>query len=361
MMDQEAESSSTRKRHREEQHEEVQVAEVVKKPKLLSKQTPEERLLIVTQLREIENKLKDNAEEYIAKPKLLQEAIKSFTEIESRAAHVTDAIIGAQVLEKLSEVGRKQATNLNKEALMSIEDFSRCLSKTLIDGPESKAIRQPKKKSDAKGGGDDDEDDETIRSSAFDWARLGSHFGGFLRSVHVASFMNGPLSIQPKERKVAERSKQPKIKKPDAQFAEKPTDLKSLENEEQTATANRIDLLKKYLPRSVGQSINYWQFVLHPTSFTESIENVFDMAFLVRAGLVGIEFRGKEPYIVVKKTLQISSAEQQDSAPAGKSKQTVVQLDYQTWQKLAAHYKLTQAMIKRAAVKPAAAPAPARR
>ncbi|XP_004365993.1 hypothetical protein CAOG_01122 [Capsaspora owczarzaki ATCC 30864] len=141
----------------------------------------------------------------------------------------------------------------------------------------------------AAGGGDDDDDDDVpsqqSNANTLDWTRLGSAAAPVFRRVPAMRVLHGPLSIIPPVRKVINRARA--SRDPDEKpHTTKVVDSTSLVKSEETDIRSR-ELLA--ILRGL-EEVNVFKFVLNPASFSQSVENLFYLAFLVRDGHVEVFF-----------------------------------------------------------------------
>lgn len=95
--------------------------------------------------------------------------------------------------------------------------------------------------------------------------------------VSCVSFMNGQLEVEEKERK--NRQKQAKA---DILPETQPEKLQSLENEEKSTTDSRVKFLQSHCLPPVNQPVGFFNFVINPHSFAETVENIFDVSFIIK-------------------------------------------------------------------------------
>lgn len=51
-------------------------------------------------------------------------------------------------------------------------------------------------------------------------------------------------------------------------------------------TNRRVHTIQRHLQNS--KDMNFWEFVINPDSFSQTVENVFHYAFLIRDGTAGV-------------------------------------------------------------------------
>lgn len=116
--------------------------------------------------------------------------------------------------------------------------------------------------------------------SELDWDALGPLAEEVLNVAPACEFMLGPLKLKPKARLAQRRAgkliasdsslMQPKLVNKD--------DLEKRELETTTVVKKIHDILKTVAP------LPYFEFVINPSSFAQTIENIFYVSFLVHDG-----------------------------------------------------------------------------
>ena len=114
------------------------------------------------------------------------------------------------------------------------------------------------------------------------------------------------------------------------------------ETAEEKAQVVRMTLLQQTIKKHAveaeaagGQKrVSLFRALLHPTSFSQTVENFFDVSFLIKQGTVGISSDAHGVY--VRPTKKPNTDEYNNKGLAWK--QNVLKLDYQTWKKLVARH-----------------------
>lgn len=211
-------------------------------------------------------------------------------------------------------------------------------------------------KCDRVGVGDNEDDDnEEVAPTGrrrprirhqLDWAKLGQHCQTFFRRrVPTVDLMYGPMALEVKERKAPQRRQAPRVS-----AKVEPQKLDSTDIHEE-ATTKEVDRIGKVLVAELTRaaelseqtieetSISYFDFVLNPTSFSQTIENIFHVSFLIKDGKVAINIEDDGlPYI----HLMPQSTGSVDDLPR---QQMILSLDMKEWQELVTALDLEEAAI----------------
>ena len=114
-------------------------------------------------------------------------------------------------------------------------------------------------------------------------AELGKICTRYIRRPPLCDFMLGPLQLEKKERtqkaREARRKSRAEVVRPDALTDESTTNTS---NSTTKTTILVAKLLAKHSP------IDLFSFIINPRSFSQSIENMFSLAFLVKESRAGI-------------------------------------------------------------------------
>ena len=115
-------------------------------------------------------------------------------------------------------------------------------------------------------------------------------------------YRHGALDVEPlKKRKKSQtpRSKSQKAK------ATKPKEIVNLEDEEESTTkdvARVLNALKRECEKR-GR-VHYFKFLVDPSSFAHTVENMFHFSFLVKDGRAGVTLgRDEQPYVFIRELL----------------------------------------------------------
>ncbi|KAF8608894.1 hypothetical protein BDV93DRAFT_433769 [Ceratobasidium sp. AG-I] len=181
-----------------------------------------------------------------------------------------------------------------------------------------------------------DSDDDAGQNQWLSWGKLMPKVMAHSRAAPAMDFMLGPLSVEQKKRQLTQRAKLDKSSKEEVQPEELAAeDLKRSENE----TSENIRLVYKRLEQC--QQINFFKFIINPTSFGQSVENMFYVSFMIRDAKIAFEVINDEPMIYA-----CEPPEQQDYATGDITKrQLVMELDVATWKRAIEVFEITESVI----------------
>lgn len=154
----------------------------------------------------------------------------------------------------------------------------------------------------------------------------------------------------PREKK----QRQPKTK--DAQVASqqsRPLRIDDIAEEDQnTKVAKHVefimDCLKKEYKRCNKQPVPFYNFVIDPKSFSNTVENIFYVSFLIKDGFVALQEdpENRLPTLQVTKKTRNMNEQNESMTPAfGAKRQLVVSLDQGTWKQMVDGLGLENAVI----------------
>eukprot|EP01083_Nonionella_stella_P191933 709964_1 len=135
---------------------------------------------------------------------------------------------------------------------------------------------------------DSDNDDEPKR---INWSAVGQRFAPWFLTVPCIQFMNGPLqqSIvnQPEEKKKRQTRKKQTFKS-DAPVIQ-PKKVVKQKKSDKTETKSRGQYLRKVLKKKCsnvnsGKGVNPFAFLINPDSYSQTIENLFDLSLIMNQG-----------------------------------------------------------------------------
>nr|XP_022286431.1 EP300-interacting inhibitor of differentiation 3-like [Crassostrea virginica] len=179
------------------------------------------------------------------------------------------------------------------------------------------------------------------------WISLGMASQKFFMKSPAFHFMAGSFERGEPVKKVR--------RAPDVQRSDKenlsdkatiPKQMKSFDetekNEATTAEVEKLyDLLQKLYKETDCNPICYFEFVLHPESFSQTVENIFYTSFLIRDGLAKILLDDEKLPLIEP----IQNPEQEKVRKALPHKQAVISISPQEWRELVDVYQITDPLI----------------
>ncbi|RIA97708.1 Nse4 C-terminal-domain-containing protein [Glomus cerebriforme] len=167
------------------------------------------------------------------------------------------------------------------------------------------------------------------------WTSIGKLASKFTTRVPTSDFMLGPLSVETKEREKRIRhslNKDKSAMKEPEQLKEK--DIERQENETTRNVKMVYDILGERQP------INFFEFIINPESFGQTVENLFYLSFLIRDGKVNIDDESGQPI------LTLCEPPTADNYAEGLiKKQLVMEIDMKTWQEIIETYEINESVI----------------
>lgn len=171
---------------------------------------------------------------------------------------VSNSLLDAQGVTKFGIIGQRYAQQLTKTSKIDIDEMMSQFR--------------------ARFGSDVEEGER----AEIDWYKFGRAVVHRFRGVSCTSFMKGILGLQAavKERKATVRRRKDDDDDDDVPV-QRAVQLDDTSREASSMTDRRVVLLFHHLPL---EPLPFFDVLLHPTSFTQSIENLFDLTFLVKKG-----------------------------------------------------------------------------
>ncbi|CAO3587214.1 unnamed protein product [Absidia cylindrospora] len=169
----------------------------------------------------------------------------------------------------------------------------------------------------------------------WDWRKLGrraARFGGRCQST---GFMLGPLSVEKKIRKVTKQIRLTKNKEDLVQ----PSKLQQGDVQQQTnETSANVNAIYALLLEQ-GPT-NYFKFITNPESFSQTVENMFYVSFLIRNSVAGIDDTSGQPILSTR-----NHPTMEELVGGLSKKQIIMSLSIPLWKEIIATYDIQETII----------------
>jgi non-structural maintenance of chromosomes element 4 len=157
------------------------------------------------------------------------------------------------------------------------------------------------------------------------WAHLAEQTSTiFSQSAQISPFLLGPMTINKgkseRVREARQREIVAEVSKPKAMSES------DLQNTDINGTSKRIGIMERVL--SQQKQIPFFDFIINPSSFSKSVENLFHFSFLIKEGYSSLQFNTQNIPIVESRKRPIDD---DFNATQIKRHQCIVSLDEQSW------------------------------
>ncbi|KAG4084800.1 hypothetical protein H8356DRAFT_1743293 [Neocallimastix lanati (nom. inval.)] len=256
-------------------------------------------------------------------PDKLIEIIESVDELYQKVNRTQEATLDSQFLLESAEIGAKQAESMKLAGEnFDTEDWINKLL-TIMGGRHD--IKQ-----------EDEDNEENVNLRSLKWENIGIRAEPFFDRVPKIDNMIGPLSTEQKEKRsivrhTRENKNSVNLKKPQEIRKE---DIKEQENE----TTKNVFQIGEILEQK-GQ-VNLFEFIVNPDSFSQTVENIFYLSFLIRDGKALLDEKDGE--LIIERT---DPPDEEDYLHGIKKKQFVLEIDENTWKKIIEVYDIKEPMI----------------
>ncbi|XP_036980875.1 non-structural maintenance of chromosomes element 4 homolog A [Acanthopagrus latus] len=288
---------------------------------------------IRSKYRDLINSVQQNREDMLSPSnnkltEVLEEANKLFKDVRQ----AREAALDAQLLVVATDLGKEKATQLFAEGntfdptafaehLLSFMGLNR-----LEDGEDEQQ--------------NGDVVDGYLPKDA--WHRLARRAECCFRTAPSFHYMMGSFHAEPPPPKQRiERQRKAPSKEAKRIM---PTQLKKMEDSQQEATEKEVErilgYLKSYYQDDPTSPISYYEFVIDPSSFSRTVENIFHTSFLIRDGLARM-------YLDNAKLPCIAPVEEGEVEAGGSQsrKQCIVSFSPKIWKELIDAFDITDTMI----------------
>ncbi|KAJ7987397.1 hypothetical protein DPEC_G00326060 [Dallia pectoralis] len=292
---------------------------------------PARRREIRSKYRDLINSVQQNREDMLSPTNnkltdVLEEANKLFAEVRQ----AREAALDAQLLVLATDLGKEKASQLHAEGssfdptafaehLLSFMGLNRLEDEDQMEGGVTGGYLPPNA-----------------------WQRVADRAQCCFRNAPTFHYMMGSfLAELPPPRMRVERQR--RVPNTEARRI-MPTQLKKMEESHQEATEKEVERILGYLRRYYADdptlTISYYDFVMDPSSFSRSVENIFHTSFLVRDGLARI-------YLDSDKLPCIEPVEEGEVEAGGTStrQQCVISINPKSWKEIIEVFEIKESLI----------------
>lgn len=285
---------------------------------------------IRTKYRDLINSVQQNREDMLSPSnnkltEVLEEANKLFKDVRQ----AREAALDAQLLVVATDLGKEKASQLFAEgASFDPVAFAEHLLSFM-------GLNRLENGEDEEQGGEDGYLPEDA------WDRVARRAECCFRTAPTFHYMTGSFHAEPPPPK-QRIERQRKATNNEAKRI-MPTQLKKMEQSHQEATEKEVErilaFLNNYYQEDPTTPISYYEFVIDPSSFSRTVENMFHVSFLIRDGLA-------QMYLDDNKLPCIAPAEQEmDGAASASRKQCVTSISIKTWKELIDAFNIKDTLI----------------
>lgn len=247
----------------------------------------------------------------------LREVLKKSNELHNRISRPGEEVLDTQVFSLITETGAEYTRNLIKgRKNYNPANLVRHLKMHYVDSMDAIEV------------GRND-------PYAFSWSSLGHVLSKWLHPAPVCSNMLGPMTEIPRTRRsiVGQRRRRNEI----LGDAVRPIELGAEENAEDNSnkeTDRNLEIMWRTLCSQENETAPLLELVLNHRSFSQTIENLFTLSFLVRDARVSFEddTDGTGIKVVARHLRRENKNTQKDQKETVERLQFVMAIDFEQWE-----------------------------
>ncbi|GMK55755.1 hypothetical protein CspeluHIS016_0208110 [Cutaneotrichosporon spelunceum] len=175
------------------------------------------------------------------------------------------------------------------------------------------------------------------RANLGSWETLGWMAARMSRRAPGIEFLYGPLGVEHTRKEKRQRVRQAVA--PEQRPVEVETQTKAKAADPTLANVRSVDKTLRRLD-AAGEGVNFFAFVCNPQSFSQTVENIFYVSFLVREGRAGIDVADSGLVMIYSRTPRSD-----DDDEGVVRHQAVMEMDMATWREAIKLFDLREPLI----------------
>ncbi|PJF19278.1 hypothetical protein PSACC_00911 [Paramicrosporidium saccamoebae] len=211
----------------------------------------------------------------------LQDMLLDANRLMNRVRTTADASLDSRFVAMSADIGAEKINKLAAGSMdYSVSDFS-TLVKMVLTRPTGTNVV----------GLDDNDNGES-----YDWASIGEIAERHWQGVTAPDFFLGPITVEPKEKRP--RAKSVREQKT-VEAVVQPTVLGAADagSAGGSETAEKVRLVYRAL-EALPSPVPFYKFIIHPTSFSRTVENLFYLSFLANDNRVRLESSDRDGLVI---------------------------------------------------------------
>jgi len=291
---------------------------------------PTARRQVRAEYRHLLTNVEENAED-IVRPESteLHRYLEQAEELFTKVRHPREAVCDSAFLLSIARKGAEQVQQL-KTDLVSFDNL--VFAEKVLTFMCNRNFEVP-----------NHEDEPVVNVKACHWEKLNEYTRKSLNRPPSFDCLLGPLVIQIQENRSSQKRKS---KRDDQHENSQKVQLKNLEkvDNQEEATTKEVERILKALMKETKQGktpLCFFSFVIDPTSFGQTVENIFHTSFLVKDGKASIKLdEDKLPII------NISAPYLEDGSGSSVERfQVVMSMNISEWQRIIESFQINSPMI----------------
>ncbi|TPX47417.1 hypothetical protein SeLEV6574_g02670 [Synchytrium endobioticum] len=183
----------------------------------------------------------------------------------------------------------------------------------------------------------EDEEDEIAALGPLNWDVLQMMSAKYSLKAPTIGFMFGPMAVEFTEKPRKERVIRQKSARAEVQ---RPQEIHQQGTKGRDQTTQRMVREAHAVLSGEGGMCQYYQFVVNPHSFAQTVENVFHVAFLINEKIAGLTEEHGELVLYLS-----GAGEDEEAEFGGRRKQLMMEMDHDIWRGMIARYDIKQSKI----------------